>query len=88
MEYSSPAVNGGCGAVRGASRAEENRPTTSSTSSSTSSSDGTLVPEFAARGLGKALTQVVTAIGADRLHDILQYIYITKWEGQKWTRRG
>ena len=48
----------------------------------------TLVPEFAARGLGKAITQVVTAIGADRLHDILQTIYITKWEGQKWTRRG
>ena len=48
----------------------------------------TLVPEFAARGLGKAITQVVTAIGADRPHDILQSIYITKWEGQKWTRRG
>ena len=48
----------------------------------------TLVPEFAAMGLGKAITQVVIAIGADRLYDILQTIYITKLEGQKWTRRG
>ena len=54
----------------------------------TSRAHSTLVPEFAARGLGKAITQVVTAIGADRPHDILQNIYITKWEGQKWTRRG
>ena len=48
----------------------------------------TLVPEFAARGLGKAITQVVVAIGAERQNDILQTIHITKWEGQKWTRRG